>query len=295
VNELLALLALLWLPFAGTTGDKPLGEPLSRAAAKFGLSASEVADIRAAGGEFSCPGDGTDGARLNGWLIAPDRVMTNAHGIIESEEHPGRPYLRQPLSRCGFVSFRELGTDRAELHAVNLNGLGAVLRPGAKAPVDPNAAIGGDIVRLRLKAPVEGGVPLALDPAPIARGDRLLLVSRVPTAYQTATLPGDDLLIEECRVVSLDPESADYGRGAIIDCNGAPGMSAGVLFGRAGGRLVAKGFLVALEYVKIKGAKDEKLVGAHMLTFDAKFQDWLATDCPFWPTALRVDLCGVGR
>jgi hypothetical protein len=131
------------------------------------------------------------------------------------------------------------------------------------------------------------------DPAPVAKGDALLLVSRVPTAYQTETLPGDDLLIEECRVVSLDPQSPSYSRGMIADCNGAPGMSAGVLFARANGRLVAKGFLVALEYVRQKGSKEERLVGAHNLLFDAKFLAWLNGDCAFWPAALRISFCGV--
>src|SRR4029078_12417756 len=187
--------------------------------------------------------------------------------------------LRQPLSRCAFVSSLELGSDRPHQHVVNLNGLGAVLRPGAKAPVDPTTAIGADLVRLRLKEPVVNGAPLAFDPEPIDVGDELFLVSRVPTAYRSAKLPGDDLLIEKCTVETVDLESPSYSRGAIVDCNGAPGMSGAVLFARSGDLMVAKGFLVALEYVTIKGASDEKLVGAHVLTFDHKFTTWLEGDC----------------
>jgi hypothetical protein len=138
-------------------------------------------------------------------------------------------------------------------------------------------------------------VPLVFDPTPVAKGDTLLLVSRVPTAHQTAALPGDDLLIERCTVLSLDPETKNYSRAGITDCNGAPGMSAGVLFARREGQLVAKGFLVALEYVRNRRSKEERLVGAHNLLFDAKFVAWLAGDCAFWPAALRISFCGVKR
>jgi hypothetical protein len=296
-----ALLPVLVFAVAATVAvaalaeDRPLGERLSLAAEKFGLSEAEVAHIRAAGGEFACPGEASDGARLNAWLVTDRQVLTNAHAIVEGEERPGRPYLRQPVRECVFVSFRDLGERRRVPYEVNLNGLGAVLRPGAKAPVDPTASIGSDVVRLRLDRPVTAGVPLAFDATPVAKGDTLLLVSRVPTAHQTATLPGDDLLIERCTVLSLDPETKNYSRGAITDCNGAPGMSAGVLFARRDGRLVAKGFLVALEYVRSRGSKDERLVGAHNLLFDAKFMAWLAGDCAFWPAALRISFCGVKR
>src|SRR5690242_10256821 len=68
---------------AGAVSDRPIGEPLSQAGAKYGLSDADMAQIRAAGGEFSCPGDGTDGARLNAWLIGDRQVLTNAHAIVE--------------------------------------------------------------------------------------------------------------------------------------------------------------------------------------------------------------------
>jgi hypothetical protein len=280
---------------AASAEERPLGERLTVAADKFGLSEADVAAIRAAGGEFACPGDGSDGARLNAWLIGDRQVLTNAHAIVEGEERPGRPYLRQPVRDCVFVSFHDLGARRPPSYAVNLNGLGAVLRPGARAPVDPTGSIGGDVVRLRLDRPVRDGVPLVIDPTPVAKGDTLLLVSRVPTTHQTEALPGDDLLIERCTVTSLDPETKNYSRGGLTDCNGAPGMSAGVLFARRDGQMVAKGFLVALEYVRPRGSKEERLVAAHNLLFDAKFTAWLAGDCAFWPAALRISFCGVKR
>jgi hypothetical protein len=292
---LLVLAVAATVASAALAEDRPLGERLSVAAGKFGLSPADVDTIRAAGGEFVCPGDGGDGARLNAWLIADRQVLTNAHAIVEGEERLRRPYLRQPVRDCAFVSFRDLGERRPPSYEVNLNGLGAVLRPGAKAPVDPTTAIGSDVVRLKLDRPVAGGEALEFDSMPVAKGDTLLLVSRVPTAYQSASLPGDDLLIERCTVLSLDPETKNYSRGAITDCNGAPGMSAGVLFAQRNGRLVAKGFLVALEYVRARGSTEERLVGAHNLLFDAKFMAWLAGDCAFWPAALRISLCGVKR
>jgi hypothetical protein len=288
----LALLATA-LVAGAQAADRPLGERLTLAAESFGLTPAEVTAIRASGGEFSCPGKDKDGARLNAWLISDRRILTNAHAIVEGETNPGKPYLRQPLAQCAFVSFLDLKEQAPPEYRVNFSGLGAVLRPGAKPPVDPTLAIGSDILRLNLARPVAKGVPLVFDPAPVAKGDSLLLVSRVPTAYQTENLPGDDLLIEECKVLSLDPQSPSYSRGMITDCNGAPGMSAGVLFARANGKLVAKGFLVALEYVRQKGSKEERLVGAHNLLFDTKFLTWLNGDCAFWPAALRISFCGV--
>jgi hypothetical protein len=275
--------------------DRPLGEPLAAAAATFGLSQADVAAIRAAGGEFACPGERDGGARLNAWLISDRQILTNAHAIIEAEDAGRGPYIRQPVARCTFVSYLDLGAARPPTYAVSLSGLAAVLRRGAEAPVDPTDNIGGDLVRLRLARPVPRAVPLVFDPSPVVKGDALLLVSRVPTPSRSAALPGDDLLIARCTVTSLDPPSPGYGRGAITDCNGAPGMSAGLLLARIGDKLIAKGFLVALEYVRTKGSKEERLIGAHNLLFDATFHEWLGGDCAFWPAALRVSFCGVVR
>jgi hypothetical protein len=227
--------------------------------------------------------------------VSARQLITNAHGLIEGEEDPGHPFLRQPVAACYFTSFRDLNQSSPHHYLLNLNGLGAVLRRGAQAPVDPPASIGGDVVKLRLKETVREGAALPIDTTPVAKGQPLLLVSRVPTAYRTAALPGDDLLVEACTVTALDPQTTDFSRGAITDCNGAEGMSGGILLAHQGGKLVAKGFLVALEYVRVKGkgSASDKLVGAHVLLFDAKFAQWVAGDCAFWPAALRVSLCGV--
>jgi hypothetical protein len=290
-----AVSIVLALAFAGAAlaDDRPLGEPLSKAAEKFGLSAAEVAAVRAAGGEFACPDEHKDLSLLNAWLISDRQVITNAHSIIEGEEKPGEPYIRQPVADCVFISYLELGVKRPTEYPVDLRGLGAVLRRGAKAPVDPTDVVSSDVVRLNLKRPVANGVPLVFDPTPIAKGDALLLISRVPIAYQTKVLPGDDLLIERCVVTSLSGKSQTYSQFAVTDCNGAPGMSAGVLFGRKDGKLVAKGFLVAISVGRPKGSDEEKVLGSYNLVFDAKFQEWLHGDCPFWPAALRISFCGV--
>jgi hypothetical protein len=280
---------------AEAVNDRPIGEPLSVAGQKYGLSDADMAAIRAAGGEFSCPGDGKDGARLNGWLIGDREVLTNAHAIIESEDDPGHPYLRQPVFECFFTSSLDLGKDDRAQYLLNLNGLGAVLRRGAKAPIDPSGRFGGDVVRLHLQKPVPGGRPLAFDPSPVAKGDTLILVSRVPTAYRGQALPGDDLMVSLCTVTRLDALSGTFSRGVTTDCNGAEGMSAGMLFTHVGGKLVAKGFLVEIDYLPGQNGKADEVIGTHILTFDQRFANWLKGGCAFWPSALLISFCGEKR
>ena len=99
-----------------------------------------------------------------------------------------------------------------------------------------------------------------------------MLISRVPTAYRTKDLPGDDLIIARCTVTSVDVSSANYNRGAVTDCNAAPGMSAGIYFERINGKLVAKGMLVSVEYRRSKDG-EETVIGTHALMFEQKFCD----------------------
>ncbi len=284
---------MAWAFVAPAVADeRPLGEPLTKAAAKYGLTDADVRRVMAAGGEFACPND-RDVSLLNAWLISDRQIITNAHSIIEGEEKPGRPYIRQPVFDCVFTSYLELKTKKPVEYKIDLSGLGAVLRRGAKAPMDPQDAISSDVLRFKLKHPVADAAPLEFDFSPLAKGDSVMLVSRVPTKYQTKTLPGDDLLIERCSVIAVSGNTGSYSQSATTDCNGAPGMSAGVLFSRKDGRLVARGFLVSIDVRRDKDSHAETTLASHNLVFDAKFRDWLRGDCAFWPSALRISFCGV--
>ncbi len=298
MQRTLVVLAFAVLAFAALAGTAALpasaagvGEPLARAAAKYGLTADDVAALRAAGGELYCPGNGTNGARLNGWLVGSTRqIVTNAHGIVYGGDDG--PHLRQPLSRCTFSSFLDLGSAAPpRAYRINTGAAGSLFRNGARAPVDPGEDIGGDVVKLALDRSVARGKTLTIDTSTPAVGDELLLVSRTPTGLQTRAGDGD-LLVQRCRVTMLDPPSKSYSRGVITDCDAVGGMSAGVFVAHSGTRLVAKGLLVSVKYADLPGGRLGPLIGAHHLALDARFQTWLRGGCPFLPAALKVRACG---
>lgn len=213
-------------------------DSLLRLGPALGLSAGEIARIRAASGYVGClspsPSVGS------GALVAERIVLTAAHILFE-------PSGRR-RSKC---FFRSQAPDPV---TVDLVVDEASVRFGATKPKAGSAA---DYAAVRLAAPVAGAEPFALAAGLPAAGEALVVVTAHP-AGMAKEVDKAVPVVQRCAVRRV---AAASGAGAApllkTDCDATGSSSGGLNLVRAGGRLVLAGITVTTG-----PWRDKRFVGA---------------------------------
>jgi hypothetical protein len=191
----------------------------------LGLSAEEIARIRAVSGYVGClapsPSVGTGALYLTN-----DQVLTAAH--IFFEPSGGKRW------KCFFRS-QAPGSVKIDL-AVEAG-------EAIFGAVPPKAGSNDDYAIVRLVTPVDGGVPFPVDEAvPVKTGDRLIVVSAHP-ADMARPVENGIPVAQGCKVRRV-PKSTRPTNFYRTDCDATGASSGGMHLSRVNGQLVFRGITI---------------------------------------------------
>lgn len=187
----------------------------------LGLSAAEIARIRKVSGYVGClsPSPSVGAGAL---FLSNRQILTVAHIFFEPSG--------ERRSKCFFKNQDESPV------MIDL-----MLDEGnAKFGADrPKPGSNHDYAIVRLAAPVAGAEPFPVDAAPVAKGDRLIVVTAHPAGM--AREVDNSIPVAQGCVVRRAPKSSSVTSFYRSDCDATGSSSGGMHLSRVGGRLVFRG------------------------------------------------------
>ena len=218
----IALLACATPSSANIIGADDRGT-LAAKGPQLGLSAAEIARIRAVSGHVACFGKRP--ALASGALfLSNDLVLTAAHTFFENGQRAEKCFFRAQAPGSDWI---RLLTDPAHAR------FGAVApRPGSNS----------DWAIVRLAAPIAGAVPFPPAATRPRAGDRLIVLTAHPADMESLdpTMP----VVRGCTVrrVPISTAATNFYRS---DCDAVGGASGGMHLARVDGRLVFRAITIS--------------------------------------------------
>jgi len=199
---------------------------------KLGLSAAEMARIRAVSGHVAClkPKPAIGSGAL---FLTDGQILTAAHMFFDGASHQSDCFFRPQTA----------GSQWVPLLADSANA-----RFGA---VPPKPGSNNDWAVVRLAKRLAGAVPFPLDPGAPAVGEKLIVLSAHPAGFDSAdpAMP----IVEGC-TVRRAPKSLAATTFYRTDCDASPGASGGMhLFREPDGTLVFRGITISTGPSEDKG------------------------------------------
>ena len=192
---------------------------------RLGLSAAEIARIRAVSGHVACFGSGEGVVASGALFLSNDLLLTAGHTFFTAAgEHASKCFFRPQAPGADWIP---LLTDAA--HA----------RFGA---VPPKPGSNNDWAVVRLAAPITGAVPFPPAPTRPRAGEKLIVLTAHPADMETVdpAMP----VVRGCTVrrVPISTEATNFYRS---DCDAVGGASGGMHLARVGGRLVFRAITIS--------------------------------------------------
>ena len=190
----------------------------------LGLSPEEIARIRKVSGYVGCflPSPSVGTAAL---FLSNRQILTAAHILFQRSG--------KPRSKCFFKN-----QDSEPVMIDLLEGEGNFVAGSER----PKAGSNNDWAIARLAAPVAGGVPVPVDPFPVAVGDSLIVVTAHPAGL-ARELDKAVPVVQACSIrrVAVSTGDTNFYRS---DCDATGSSSGGMHLSRVDGELVYRGVTI---------------------------------------------------